>query len=55
MLDNREYGIENTFVLCNSNLKKKNKITYLPIYMIMFIDKNRKVNITLQKIDLSDL
>lgn len=55
VLDNRDYGIENAFVLCNSNLEIKNKITYLPIYMIMFIDKNKEEKITQKKIDLSNL
>lgn len=34
-----EYGIEEAYVLSNANVEKKGKITYLPIYMIMFIDE----------------
>lgn len=34
-----EYGIEEAYVLSNANVKRKGKITYLPIYMIMFLDE----------------
>ncbi len=34
-----EYGIEEAYVLSNANVQRKGKITYLPIYMIMFIDE----------------
>ena len=37
ILDIDEYGIEEAYVLSAANVKKEGKITYLPIYMIMFI------------------
>lgn len=39
VLSIEEYGIEEAYVLSNANVKRKGKITYLPIYMIMFIDE----------------
>ena len=37
IISNPEYGIEKAFVLCNDNIKTDGPITYLPIYMSMFI------------------
>ncbi len=42
VLNIEEYGIEEAYVLSGSNLKKRGKIIYLPIYMIMFIEEERK-------------
>lgn len=39
VLSIEEYGIEEAYVLSNANVKRKGKITYLPIYMIMFLDE----------------
>ena len=41
-------------VLCNGNVEIVGKITYLPIYMVMFI-KRQESNIGVYKIDLSGL
>ena len=48
------YNISKAYVLCNDNVKKQGKITYLPIYMLMFIKKESQVP-TNYKIDLSGL
>ena len=37
ILSNREYGIEKAIVLCNDNVKTDGPISYMPIYMSMFI------------------
>ena len=37
------YQIPKAYVLCNDNVKKVGKITYLPIYMLMFIKKGESV------------
>lgn len=37
------YQISKAYVLCNDNVKKVGKITYLPIYMLMFIKKEQKL------------
>lgn len=39
VLSIEEYGIEEAYALSNANVKRKGKITYLPIYMIMFLDE----------------
>ena len=32
-----EYGIQEAYVLTNDNVKTDGKLTYLPIYMVMFL------------------
>ncbi len=39
ILGNGEYAIRNAYVLCNDNVKTVGSITYLPIYMVMFIQR----------------
>lgn len=39
-LNNKEYNITEGIVFANCNVSKKNKITYLPIYMAMFLENN---------------
>lgn len=38
-LNNDAFDLEKGYVFCNGNLELKNKVIYLPIYMIMFIKK----------------
>jgi len=40
VLSNVEYDISRAFVLCQDNVGTKGKITYLPIYMAMFIKRS---------------
>ena len=35
-----EYGIEEAYIFTNDNLKVNGKLTYLPIYMVMFLRDN---------------
>ena len=49
-LANQEYQMEEGFVFANCNASKKGKITYLPIYMTMFLEKNT-TEIVLDKIE----
>ena len=37
MLSDANYQIGEAFVLNNENLKRVGRITYLPIYMVMFM------------------
>ena len=39
LLNNDAFDLEKGYVFCNGNLELKNKVIYLPIYMIMFIKK----------------
>ena len=38
-LRNPEYDMEEAFVFANCNVSRNGKITYLPVYMVMFMDK----------------
>ena len=49
-----EYAIPAALVLCNGNVKVVDKVTYVPIYMLMFLEKEVKVDVK-YKVDLSDL
>lgn len=42
IVSNNYFNISRAFVLCNNNLSVYDKIIYLPIYMIMFIDENSR-------------
>lgn len=50
----KDYNIPSALVLCNDNISTKANITYMPIYMIMFLKKDTEVNVT-YKLDLSGL
>ena len=49
-----DYEIKNAYVLCNDNLKVSGKITYIPIYMVMFI-QNSLLPSLIYKVDLTGL
>lgn len=49
-----EYAIPKALVLCNGNVKVVGKVPYVPIYMLMFLEKEVKVDVE-YKVDLSDL
>ena len=36
-----DYGISKAYILCNKNVEKNGKKIYLPIYMIMFFEKDK--------------
>lgn len=48
------YNIPQAYVLCNDNVKQVGKITYLPIYLLMFLKKEQPLP-SQYKIDLSGL
>jgi predicted AAA+ superfamily ATPase len=49
-LANPEFQMEEGFVFANCNISQKDKITYLPVYMVMFLKKNTET-IILDKIN----
>ena len=49
-----DYEMKNAYVLCNDNLKVSGKITYIPIYMVMFI-QNSLLPSLIYKVDLTGL
>lgn len=54
ILDCSEYNIPESVVLCNDNYTQKDKVTYAPIYMVMFIHKDPVIDVKLS-LDLSGL
>jgi len=53
-LSNTEYAIERAYVFCQDNLSVAEKITYLPIYMLMFFRKT-EVDDTRYTFDLTGM
>ena len=54
VMDSKEYDIPQALVLCNGNVKVDGKVVYVPIYMLMFLEKEAVVDVK-YKVDLSDL
>ena len=54
LVNNDELKIEKGIAYNNSNLKKADKVLYLPIYMIMFL-KDKQESSLIYKPDLSSL
>lgn len=54
ILTNPNYDIPQAIVLCNDNIERKEKVLYLPIYMVMFLKRVEPVNVKIN-CDLSDL
>lgn len=55
MLSNPDYKISEAFVFSNSNVREEGKIVYLPIYMLMFIEKKTVPEDMIYKLDISAL
>lgn len=55
VLQNSQYGIQNAFVFHNENLSTNGKITYYPIYMLMFVKKEKMPEEMIYKLDLDVL
>lgn len=54
VMGSASYQIPKAFVLCNDNVKQVGRITYLPIYMLMFIKRSQSLP-EHYKIDLTGL
>ena len=54
VLENKEYEIPSAFVFCQDNVKTQGKITYVPIYLIAFLEQI-SVEENIYKFDLSGL
>ena len=54
VMSSSEYALPEALVLCNGNVSVNGKVVYMPIYMLMFLEKERVENIT-YKLSLSDL
>lgn len=53
-LSRSEYDITKAYVLSNENVEVENEKIYLPIYMIMFVKKDKMKDVNF-KIDISDI
>lgn len=49
------YGIESGMVFCDGNLSVQGNVTYLPIYMLMFLKNNHPDDELVYKLDLSGI
>lgn len=54
VMGNSDYGISESIVLCNDNVFQEDSITYFPIYMVAFIEKQASLPV-FYHIDLSGL
>lgn len=54
ILECPEYNISQAIVLCNNNVEIKGNVVYVPIYMMMFLHKERETNIQFH-LDLTGL
>lgn len=55
LLATEEWGLEEGIVLCKGNVEKDGKITYLPLYMVMFLEPESLPASMPFKVDLSGL
>lgn len=55
VLEHEAYQISKAYVFHNGNVSRKGKVMYAPIYMLMFIKKEQKLENPIYKLDLSVL
>ena len=55
VLNHELYGIEDGYVFCNGNVECAGKVTYYPIYMLMFLQKKELPAEIMFDADFSDL
>ncbi len=55
VLKQSDYGIEEGYVFCGGNIEQIDKITYFPIYMLMFMQKKELPDVIPFDTDFSDL
>jgi Holliday junction resolvase-like predicted endonuclease len=55
VMANNDYDIKQAYVFHNGNVSTKGKIAYLPVYMLMFVQKLNESGEMIYKIDLSAL
>ena len=55
VMENQDYAIPTAFVFRNDNIRVDGRIVYLPIYMLMFLQKEQIPESLIYKLDLSGL
>lgn len=54
VMGNSDYGIEQAYILCNDNVKANGRLLYMPVYMVMFLERQTPINLV-YKVDVSGL
>lgn len=54
VMGNSDYGIEQAYILCNDNVKADGRLLYMPVYMVMFLERQTPINLV-YKVDVSGL
>jgi len=55
VMDVPNYEIERGIVFCNDNIHVKGSLTYLPIYMLMFLKNEVSMDNPIYKLDLTGI
>lgn len=55
IMENRDYSISTAFVFQNDNVRADDRVVYLPIYMLMFLQKEQIPETMIYKPNLSGL
>ena len=55
VLERADFGIDEGYVFCGSNVETAGSITYFPIYMLMFLQKKKLPDEVLFETDFTDL
>lgn len=55
VLENERYNISKAYVFHNGNVSKKDKVRYYPVYMLMFLQKEKELENPIYKLDISVL
>ena len=55
VMENRDYAIPTAFVFQNDNVRADGRVGYLPIYMLMFLQKEQIPELMTYKPDLIGL
>ena len=55
VMANTDYAIPEAYVFQNDNVRVDGKIVYLPVYMLMFLQKEQETEPQIYKVDLSGL
>lgn len=55
LLEDESYGCETGIVFCSGNVEKKERVVYLPVYMVAFLEKSRSQDPRIVHLDISKL
>ncbi len=55
VLENETYNISKAYVFHSGNVSRKDKVRYYPVYMLMFLQKEKELEHPIYKLDLSVL